>query len=133
MSPPTEAQLTRWEDMPREDLAEGVARRYVTGAMSTVAQILLAKGALVPKHRHDNEQISTTISGKLEFRLGEDLEDVRIVHPGETLVIPPDVPHEVTALEDTVALDFFTPPRQDWIDGTDSYFRDPGSGRGAKD
>ncbi len=116
-------RLVRWDDMPREDLANSIGRRFITGEKVMVAQIHLPKGALVPKHRHDNEQISNVLSGRLEFRLGETLEETRIVGAGEVLVIPSGVPHEVIGVEDSLALDTFAPPRQDWIDGTDAYLR----------
>ena len=113
-----------WARIEREELAPGIARRYMYGDNIMVAQILLDKDAVVPKHAHMNEQISNVISGRLEFRFGEDGSDIRVAGAGETVVIPGHLPHEVVALEDAVAVDLFSPPRQDWIDGTDDYFRD---------
>jgi quercetin dioxygenase-like cupin family protein len=82
--------------------------------------VLLKKDAHVPLHRHHNEQITYILSGALEFHLeGE----VVVVREGEVLMIPPNVPHEAFALEDTVDLDVFNPPRQDWIDRDDAYLR----------
>ncbi len=112
-----------WRKVEREQLAPGIARRYIYGEHIMVAQILLDKGAVVPKHAHMNEQISNVMSGKLEFRFGDDGTDIKVAGVGETVVIPGNLPHEVIALEDSVAVDLFSPPRQDWIDGTDDYFR----------
>ena len=87
-----------------------------------LAQVFLKKGAVVPKHSHDNEQLTYILEGALHFRIGENLEREVIVRAGEVLVLPSHVPHEATALEDTLDVDVFCPPRQDWLDGTDSYF-----------
>jgi quercetin dioxygenase-like cupin family protein len=85
-----------------------------------LARIVLKKGARVPTHHHFHEQISHVVEGALKFVLeGSEVA----VRAGEILAIPPDAPHEVVALEDSVALDIFNPPRQDWIDGDDAYLR----------
>ena len=86
----------------------------------TAARIRLRQGAKVPTHSHPNEQISMVESGVLRFVLdGEEL----ILRAGDALVIPPDAPHSVDALEDSLAVDLFSPPRQDWIRGDDAYLR----------
>jgi quercetin dioxygenase-like cupin family protein len=85
-----------------------------------LARIVLKKGALVPKHEHFHEQISHVVEGALSFQIEGRTVKVRA---GEILCIPPHVPHEVSALEDSVALDIFNPPRQDWLDGNDAYLR----------
>jgi quercetin dioxygenase-like cupin family protein len=93
-----------------------------------LARIFLKKGAVVPRHSHRNEQVTYVLEGALRFRLWEQGESAGlevVVHAGEVLCIPPDVPHEAFALEDTVDLDVFTPPRQDWLDGSDAYLRGP--------
>mgnify|MGYP001803021584 CR=1 FL=1 len=87
------------------------------------AQIFLDKGSVVPQHSHDNEQITFVLEGALRFWHGADKQDVRAVRAGEVLVIPPTLPHEAEALEDTIDFDVFTPVRQDWRDGTDTYFQ----------
>ena len=97
-----------------------VTRQYVVGTNTMLARIVLKKGALLPMHRHFHEQTSHVVEGALQFLI-EGKETV--VRAGEILCIPPNVPHEATALEDSVALDIFNPPRQDWIDGDDAYLR----------
>jgi quercetin dioxygenase-like cupin family protein len=97
-----------------------VNRQYLTGVKTMLARIVLKKGAHVPMHRHFHEQISHVVHGALKFVLEE---GEVVVREGEVLSIPPNAPHEVSALEDSVALDIFNPPRQDWIEGDDAYLR----------
>lgn len=115
-------KLHRLEDMPREKLMDKVERRYLSGERATAAQIWLYKGALVPTHTHESEQLSYVVEGALRFRLGGDGEEV-VVRSGEILVIPSMLPHAAEALEDTYDLDFFAPRREDWIKGDDAYLR----------
>ena len=112
-----------WSDMPREELNPLLGRRFVTGEHAMLAQIYLAKGCIVPKHSHENEQITWVVEGLMRLKLGEDGEQVVELGPGDVLHIPPHVPHEAEALEDTLDVDVFSPPRSDWIDGTDAYLR----------
>ena len=111
---------TRWEDIEIEKLSSHIGRQFVVGQNVMVARVLLAKDAHVPLHSHHNEQITYILSGALKFLLdGKEI----VVRSGEVLCIPPHMPHEAFALEDTVDLDIFNPPRQDWIDRDDSYLR----------
>jgi quercetin dioxygenase-like cupin family protein len=109
-----------WDDEPVEQLNPRIRRQMLNGDTMTLARILLASGAIVPEHAHDNEQISTVISGRVRFRLGE---KETVVAAGQSLLIPGGVPHRVEALEDSVALDAFSPRREDWISGDDAYLR----------
>ena len=118
-----ELQTYRWDDMPRETLKEGLGRRIVTGDRVMLTHVYFAKGTEVPRHRHDNEQITYILEGALRFDFGDDGEEVRTVRAGEVIVIPSDLPHRAVALEDTLDVDVFAPPRQDWLDGTDAYLR----------
>jgi quercetin dioxygenase-like cupin family protein len=122
-TPPNEVRHFRWEDMPRERVTDVIDRRIITGPRMMIAHVYLKEGAVVPKHRHENEQITYIIEGALRFRIGDDGAQQIDVRAGEVLVIPSDVPHEALALEDTLDVDVFNPPRQDWLDGTDSYFQ----------
>ncbi len=110
--------------LPRERVNPLISRSLVTGERTMLAHVYLEKGAVVPMHSHDNEQITYVLSGALKFRIGDGGPDELVVRTGEILHLPSNVPHEAEALEDTVDLDVFTPPRQDWLDGTDSYLRD---------
>jgi quercetin dioxygenase-like cupin family protein len=125
MSDTTESTVihVRWDDLPQESLNDLIDRRMVTGQRLMVAQVMLKKGAIVPMHSHENEQLTQVIDGLLRFWIGsEDAEPID-VRSGEILHIPSNVPHKAEALEDTNDIDVFTPPRQDWLDGTDSYLR----------
>jgi unsaturated pyranuronate lyase len=110
----------RWDDVPREELSPTIARRLITGERMMIAHVYLAKGAIVPEHSHENEQITYILEGKLRFTIGGEAIDVA---SGEVLTIPPHVPHMAEALEDTLDVDVFTPPREDWLSGTDAYLR----------
>ncbi|MGA8288530.1 MAG: cupin domain-containing protein [Acidobacteriaceae bacterium] len=113
-------QHIRLQDMPVEHLNPLIDRQFVAGERSMLARIILRKGSIVPQHSHDNEQITYVLEGALKFFIdGREL----IVRSGEILVIPSNLPHSAEALEDTVDLDIFCPPREDWISGTDAYLR----------
>jgi len=110
----------KWKDIEVEQLSSQIGRQFVVGKNVMLARVLLKKGAHVPLHQHHNEQITYILKGALEFLIaGESI----VVRAGEVLCIPPHVPHEANALEDTVDLDIFSPPRQDWIDRDDAYLR----------
>ena len=112
----------RWEDLPRERVTDVIDRRIVTAERMMIAHVYLKRGAIVPRHSHENEQITYILEGALRFRIGEDGSEEIVVRAGEVLTIPSNVPHEAEALEDTLDVDVFNPPRQDWLDGTDHYF-----------
>jgi quercetin dioxygenase-like cupin family protein len=113
-------QHVRLADMPMEHLNPLLDRQFVAGDKSMLARLRLRKGCIVPLHSHENEQITYILEGALKFSLqGKDI----VVRAGEILVIPSNVPHSAEAIEDTVDLDVFCPPRADWISGTDAYLR----------
>jgi quercetin dioxygenase-like cupin family protein len=95
----------------------------VTGDRMMLAQVYLKKGCVVPRHQHENEQLTYILDGALKFFLGPDGAETVTVRAGEVLHIPSNVPHEAHALEDTLDVDVFSPPRQDWLDKTDAYLR----------
>ena len=119
-----DAILHNWENIPYEQLNNDISRKLITGTNMMIAHIYLKKGGRVPMHSHHNEQITYVLDGALKFLLGEDQAEEVIVHAGEVLVIPPHLPHSALALEDTLDVDVFNPPRQDWLDGSDSYLRE---------
>lgn len=115
--------LHRWDDIPEEKLNDLIGRKLVTGDRMMLAHVYLKKGAVVPMHSHDNEQLTYILGGALRFWIGsEDAEPID-VREGEVLHLPSNVPHKALALEDTFDVDVFSPPRQDWLDGTDAYLR----------
>jgi quercetin dioxygenase-like cupin family protein len=113
----------RWDDLDREELNPLIGRRIITGEQAMIAHVYLAKGAVVPKHDHHNEQITYILQGTLRFWLGDEESDVVDVAAGEVLTIPPHVAHRAVALEDVLDVDIFTPPREDWLSGDDAYLR----------
>ena len=119
----TQTQFYRWEDMPRERVSESLERRLITADRMMLAHVYLEKGCIVPKHSHENEQLTYILQGALRFWIGEDGEEEVVVRAGEVLVIPSNVVHKAEALEDTLDVDIFSPPRQDWLDKTDDYLR----------
>jgi quercetin dioxygenase-like cupin family protein len=123
MGAQTEVRFYRVEDVPRERVTDKLDRRLISGERSMLAHVYLKKGCIVPFHSHDNEQISYILSGMLRFWLGEDGDQEVVLRAGEVLVIPSHVRHKAEALEDTVDVDIFTPPRRDWLDGSDEYLR----------
>ena len=123
MAAPEKAELHRWDDLPRERLNSHLERRIVTGTNMMITHIYLKKGGVVPRHSHPNEQITYVLDGALKFLLGENQDQEVIVRAGEVLTIPPQLPHSAEALEDTLDVDIFNPPREDWLDGSDTYLR----------
>lgn len=121
---PTSVTVYKWDDMPKERVTDVIHRRVVTGERAMIAHVYLDKGAIVPQHSHDNEQLTYIVSGALKFWLGADGSEVLVLGAGEIMHIPSNLPHKAEALEDTLDIDVFTPPRQDWLDGTDTYFHD---------
>ena len=112
----------RWDDMEKERVSDQLGRRLITGDRMMLAHVYLEKGCIVPQHSHENEQLTYILSGALKFWIGAE-EREQIVSAGEVLVIPSNVLHKAEALEDTLDVDIFSPPRQDWIDKTDDYLR----------
>ncbi len=116
-------KLNRWNDLKAEPLKEGLTRKLVTGERMMIAHVYLKKGVDVPRHAHENEQLTYILDGALRFWFGANDDQELIVGAGEVIVIPPNLPHRALALEDTLDVDVFSPPRQDWLSGTDSYLR----------
>ena len=123
MPPATRCTFYRWDDMPKEKVSEHLSRRLVTGERMMLAHVYIKKGCVVPKHQHDNEQLTYILEGALKFFLGEDGKEIVTVKAGEVLHIPSNYPHEAHALEDTLDVDVFSPPRSDWLNKTDAYLR----------
>ena len=110
----------RWEEDGFEQLTPSISRQAVHGETMTIARFRLRKGTHVEEHAHQNEQVATVLSGKMRFLLGE---EEHVVGAGETIVLPPNVPHAADVLEDSDVLDAFSPVRDDWIRGDDAYLR----------
>jgi len=119
-APVAALQYIPWHTIPLEDLNPLLQRQFVVGQEIMLARVLLKKGCIVPEHSHHNEQLTYIVEGALKFYIdGKEI----VVHAGEVLCIPSNMPHKAEAMEDTVDLDVFTPPRADWINKTDQYLR----------
>jgi len=117
---PAALQHIPWHTIPLEDLNPLLQRQFVVGQEIMLARVLLKKGCIVPWHSHHNEQLTYILEGALKFSIdGKEI----VVNAGETLCIPSNMPHKAEALEDTIDLDVFAPPRADWINKTDQYLR----------
>ncbi|HZR91293.1 MAG TPA: cupin domain-containing protein [Gaiellaceae bacterium] len=118
--------VQRWEEEPIEWLSPTIGRQTIHTGSMTLARLTLRKGALVPRHEHENEQIATVLAGRLRFAVGD---EELVVAAGESVPLAPNVPHEVEALEDSVVLDVFSPVREDWRRGDDAYLRGDAAAR----
>ena len=120
MSTPETFKYISWKDVEREKLNPLIDREMLVGDQVMLARVIMKKGAHVPLHHHHNEQVTYILEGALKFALdGKEI----VVRAGEVLCIPPNMPHEAWALEETIDLDVFNPPRADWLNKTDDYLR----------
>jgi quercetin dioxygenase-like cupin family protein len=109
-----------WNTVEHEKLNDLIDREMVVGEKLMLARVFLKKGAHVPQHHHHNEQVTYIMEGALKFAIdGREI----VVRAGEVLCIPSNMPHEAWALEDTLDLDVFNPPREDWLNKSDNYLR----------
>ncbi len=113
-------QLLRWADIREEKLNDKITRKLAVGLNEMVGRLRLAKGAVVPPHKHVSEQITMVMSGAIRFTIGG--KDIT-VRAGEVLIIPPNVVHSAFALEESDDIDCFSPLREDWLSGDDSYLK----------
>src|SRR6476620_5674168 len=123
MTSKNKVSFFRWDSMKKERVSDMLERRLITGDRIMLAHVYLKKGCIVPKHSHENEQLTYILEGALRFWIGEDQREEVVVRAGEVLHIPSNVPHKAEAIEDTLDVDVFSPPRQDWLDKTDAYLR----------
>lgn len=119
----TNVQTIHWDDVELETVNASMKRRIVTGEMLTVAKIYLADGFVVPMHSHHNEQVTQVLKGRMRFVFGEDRAREMELGPGDVVVIPAHLPHEATCIGDVEEMDTWSPRRDDWLDGSDSYLR----------
>ncbi len=120
MTSQAQAKYIPWNTVEREKLNPLIDREMLTGQNLMLARVIMKKGAHVPLHHHHNEQVTYILEGTLKFAIdGKEI----VVKAGEVLCIPPNMPHEAWALEDTIDLDVFNPPREDWLNKTDDYLR----------
>lgn len=114
------AQLFHLDTQPSEEVNELLARQYLQGTNATFVKWTAKKGGVVPLHHHINEQITWITEGLAEVH---SQGHKYVMTAGDIMIIPPNVPHEFSFLEDTIDIDIFAPGRQDWLDGTASYYQ----------
>jgi quercetin dioxygenase-like cupin family protein len=112
-----------WDAMPKEEVNSTLSRRLITGDRMMLAHVYLKKGCVVPRHQHENEQLTYILEGALHFWIGEDESEEIVVRAGQVLLLPSWVWHKAEAIEDTLDVDVFSPPRADWLAKTDDYLR----------
>lgn len=116
--------IHRWSEVQKEQLNPTLIRQAIHGETMTIARLEMKKGSFVPVHSHPNEQITNLEKGRLKFVIGgKEAGREVIINAGESLQIPPNLPHSAEALEDSIAVDTFSPPREDWLRGDDAYLR----------
>ena len=113
-------RIFSWETLPAEQVNPDIRRKFITGARTTLAQFWLRKGALIPEHAHESEQLSWVLEGRIRLIVAGESQTLG---PGEVLRIPSNLPHSAEVLEDCHVADIFSPLRQDWLDRTDDYLR----------
>ena len=122
-SAPNGATYFRWTDIPEEQVKADLTRRLISGDRVMIASVELQRGCIVPKHAHVHEQISYVLDGHLRLTVGDDGGVSYDVRAGDVVLLPSNVPHAAEAMADTRVLDVFSPPREDWLNRTDSYLR----------
>jgi quercetin dioxygenase-like cupin family protein len=123
MASKSKVSFYRWDSMKKERVSDMLERRLITGDRMMLAHVYLKKGCIVPKHSHENEQLTYILEGALKFWIGDDGAEEITVSAGEVLLIPSNIPHKAEALEETLDVDVFSPPRQDWLEKKDDYLR----------
>jgi quercetin dioxygenase-like cupin family protein len=116
----TQLQYMNIDKMPASEIRDGITLRSASGLKGTFGYFKMKKGVTVPMHSHENEQYSFILKGRVRATIGD---TVLIIRKGEVVLIPANVPHSFTSLKKTIDLDFFSPRREDWINGTADYFK----------
>ena len=112
-----------WDDVPSEQVTPSMERKLIYGEKVMIARMNFKDGFRVQLHHHENEQITSVLSGTIRFWFGENKEHTMDLHAGDSVVIPANLPHEALMIGDVEEMDTWAPPRQDWLDGTDDYLR----------
>ncbi len=110
-----------WENVPEEKIVDGVRRKMVSSENMTIVMWFWDKGVDLPAHTHPHEQFYYLVSGKGVFK--SEGEERLFDQPGSSWMVPGNVPHATTYLEDSITMDIFSPRREDMIAGVDPYIR----------
>ncbi len=101
-----------WQSISPERLSDDITRQVIAGENEMVVRWEFRKGGFAARHKHPHEQIVMMVSGRLRLAVGD---EETVLGLGDIVVVPPNVPHEAEALEDTVVIDLFSPPREDFL------------------
>lgn len=112
-----------WDEVPQEQVNPSMKRQIITGEKMMIARMNFKDGFVVPLHHHVHEQITQVVTGSMRFWFGEKKDQVMDLHAGDVVVIPSNVPHEALMIGEVVEIDSWSPPREDWLDGSDHYLR----------
>lgn len=118
-----ELERSRWDDIDWEVVNPKMKRKIITGDNLTIAKIKFENGFVVPQHAHVNEQITQVLEGRMHFWFGENGETEMILDPGDSVVIPSNLPHKALMIGEVLEIDTWAPRRDDWLDKSDDYLR----------
>jgi len=121
-------EVLNWDDVPMEQVADGMTRQIITGEKMTIARIYFDDGFTVPLHSHENEQVTQVLEGTMRFWFDEARTQTRELHAGDVMVIPPNAPHGAVMIGRVVEIDMWSPRREDWLQKTDDYLRGGAAG-----
>lgn len=112
-----------WDEVATEEVNSSMSRKIITGEKLMIAKMKFKDGFVVPLHHHHHEQVTQLVKGQMRFWFGENKEQVMDMFPGDVVVIPSNLPHEVLMIGDVEEIDTWSPPREDWLNKTDDYLR----------
>jgi quercetin dioxygenase-like cupin family protein len=111
---PVVAGYEKLASVPDEKISDKITRKVMSGKQGMLVWWRMKAGAHAAAHTHPHEQIVYMISGQMDFRIGDEKRSMRA---GDVAVIPGGVEHEGFFPEDTEVVDFFAPPREDFLAG----------------
>ena len=116
-------QKINWNNIPVDQVNEKMKRQFIYGEKIMVAKMEFEDGFTVPWHSHENEQVTEVIEGTLRFWFDDKEDEYIDLMAGDSIIIPGNRKHKALMIGKVVETDTFSPPRQDWIDGSDAYLR----------
>lgn len=112
-----------WNKVNEEAVNPKMKRKFIYGEKIMIAKMEFEDGFMVPWHSHENEQITEVYEGIIRFWFDMDEEHYLDLSSGESVIIAPNRKHKALMIGKVVETDIFSPPRLDWIEGTDQYLR----------
>ena len=100
-----------WSTYKEHKIVDGLYGKFFHMRSMTIARWRFESDTVLPTHNHPHEQITVVQKGSLELKVGD---QTLILKENDTLTIDSDIPHGGKALEDTIALDIFSPVREDF-------------------